>query len=75
MRIVVRFLAVGKSNSRSVEDCLSRIDAILDVLENLMEVTEDVRGYARDWDWKYGEEWDEEIGRAKEFLKKERGKE
>lgn len=42
-----------------------------DALRDLLEYALDMRGYCRDWDYKYGQEWDEAIARARKALEGE----
>lgn len=35
---------------------------------DLLELAEELRGYTHEWDWKYGEEWNAAIARAKAVL-------
>jgi hypothetical protein len=38
-------------------------------LREAVELAADLRGYARDWDWKHGAEWDAEKARLELVLK------
>ena len=35
-------------------------DDLAKALDDALELIDDLRSYASDWDWKYGEEWDEQ---------------
>lgn len=35
----------------------------------LLELAKELRGYTREWDWKYGEDWDKQLEAAEAFLK------
>jgi hypothetical protein len=52
---------------------VERLQAIVDALPKLLEVAEDMRAYTHDWDWKYGEYWDNELAKAAEHAAKAQG--
>lgn len=46
---------------------------LLMVLEEAHELVADLRCYTHDWDWKYGDWWDEEITKLATAIQKGKG--
>ena len=48
-----------------ISELRGEIKRLQTALSDLVDVADDLRCYTRDWDWKYGEKWDEEIDVAR----------